>query len=100
MQIRLGYDIELEIPAPTVVLAVLNVHPSRTADLLEPDEIRISPNVLGDSFLDSFGNRCVRFPVSEGTLRLSNLTLIQDSGEPDPVPWGAGQIPVDQLPPD
>ena len=45
MLIRLGYDIELEISKPMTVVAVLNVHPSRAGDLLEPDEIQISPPV-------------------------------------------------------
>lgn len=101
MQMRLGYDIELDLSKPMAVVTVLNVHPSRTKDLLEPDEVKISPSIPHvDEYLDSFGNRCLRFLAPQGTLRLTNSTLIEDSGEPDPIPWDAPQLPVEQLPTD
>lgn len=100
MLIRLGYDIELDIPQPLTVLGVLNVHPSRGADLMEPDQVRVSPELPVEEFTDSFGNRCTRVLAPQGTLRLMNSTLIQDSGEPDPVDWNAAQVPVEQLPPE
>ena len=98
MLIRLGYDIELELSKPMMVVAVLNVHPSRTADLLEPDEIQISPNAAREEYLDVFGNRCTRILAQQGSLRLWNSTLIRDSGEPDAMDWKAAQIPVEKLP--
>jgi len=100
MLIRLGYDIELQNIQPLTIVAVLNVHPSRTADLLEPDELQISPDCPHEDYIDGFGNRCVRISAPQGSLRLWNSTLIQDSGEPDPVNWDARQAPVDELPPD
>jgi transglutaminase-like putative cysteine protease len=98
MLIRLGYDIELQISQPMTVVAVLNVHPSRTADLREPDEIEISPEAPTEKYLDSFGNICTRILAPQGPFRLSGSTLIEDSGEPDAVNWDAPQTPVDQLP--
>jgi transglutaminase-like putative cysteine protease len=98
MLIRLGYDIELELSKELTIVAILNVHPSRAGDLLEPDEIRVSPDVVQDSYLDSFGNRCTRFTAPAGSLVLSNSTLIRDSGEPDPVDWNAPMVPVGELP--
>jgi transglutaminase-like putative cysteine protease len=98
MLIRLGYDIELELSRPMMVVAVLNVHPSRKADLLEPDEIQISPGAARGEYLDTFGNRCTRILGTQGSLRLSSSTLIRDSGEPDPVDWNAAHIPVEKLP--
>jgi transglutaminase-like putative cysteine protease len=100
MQIRLGYSIELNISKPMAVIAVLNVHPSRVKDLLEPDVVQILPEVPCEGFIDTFGNRCVRFVAPQGTLRLSNSTLIEDSGEPDAIPRGARQIPIEKLPVD
>ena len=100
MLIQLGYDIELDIPQPLTVVGVLNVHPSRTADLLEPDHVTVSPSIPVEEYTDTFGNRCTRFLAPQGTVRLSNSTLIRDSGEPDPVDWSASQVPVDQLPAD
>ena len=43
MLIRLGYDIQFEIPAAVAMVGMLHVHPSRAADLREPDEVTISP---------------------------------------------------------
>ncbi|MCU1330109.1 MAG: Transglutaminase-like domain [Bryobacterales bacterium] len=98
MLIRLGYDIELENARPQAVVALLNVHPSRTHDLVEPDELRVSPSVPTEEFTDSFGNRCVRISAPQGSLRLQGSTLIRDGGEPDPVDWNATQAPVEELP--
>src|SRR5947207_691943 len=100
MQIRLGYRIELELSKPMAVVAVLNVHSSRVKDLLEPDEVQILPEVRAEKYLDSFGNRCLRFQAPQGTLQLSNSTLIEDSGDPDLIPWDAPQHPIEELPPD
>ncbi len=100
MLIRLGYDIELELSRPMALVAALNVHPSRTADLIEPDELRLSPGVARDEYLDSFGNRCTRLFAPQGKLRLWNETRIRDSGEPDPVDWKVKQVPVEKLPPE
>src|ERR1700683_3147328 len=98
MLIRLGYDIQFEIPAPVAMVAVLHVHPSRVADLREPDDLLVEPAVKTGSYLDSYGNRCTRFQASAGRLRLSCSTLIEDSGVPDPVNPSAREHPVNELP--
>jgi transglutaminase-like putative cysteine protease len=95
---RLGYDIQFEIPAPVTMVTLLNVHPSRVADLRAPDELRVEPAAQVESYIDSFGNRCTRFVAQTGTLRLSNSTLIYDSGVADPVSPDARELPVQELP--
>ena len=100
MILRLGYDIQFEIPAPVTMVALLNVHPSRVADLRAPDEVRASPELPMESFVDSFGNRCSRFVALKGPLRLSNSTLIHDAGLADPVSSDAREVPVQKLPPE
>ena len=98
MLIRLGYDIEFNLLQPVPFVAILNVHPSRALDLREPDDLRIEPLVNTEWYLDHFGNRCTRFLASQGKLRIWNSTLIQDSGDPDPVNYPARQLPVQDLP--
>jgi transglutaminase-like putative cysteine protease len=98
MLIRLSYDIQFELPADTAMVALLHVHPSRVHDLLEPDELRTQPKLNVTSYFDSFGNRCARFVAPQGHLRLSGSTLIQDSGETDPVNWSARAAAVGDLP--
>jgi transglutaminase-like putative cysteine protease len=98
MLIRLGYDIQFDIPAPVAMVALLNVHPSRAHYLVEPDELRVEPNIPVTSYIDSFDNHCVRFVAPAGHLRLTNSTLIRDSGEADPVNLSARETPVGELP--
>ena len=98
MLIRLGYDIQFEIPAQVAMVALLNVHPSRVHDLLEPDVLKIEPNITVTSYIDSFGNHCARFVAPQGHLRLSNSTLIRDGGNPDILNLAAREAPVGDLP--
>ena len=56
MLIHLGFDIQFEIPDPVAMIALYHVHPTRAADLREPDEPRITPSVSVDEYEDSFGN--------------------------------------------
>jgi transglutaminase-like putative cysteine protease len=100
MILRLGYDIQFDIPSPVAIVALLNVHPSRVADLRAPDEVSVEPAAQTESYIDSFGNRCARFVAQAGTLRLSNSTLIYDSGVADLVCPDARELPVQGLPHD
>ena len=98
MLIRLGYDIQFDIYSEVPMVALLNVHPSRIHDLLEPDELHIEPDIPVSNYVDSFGNRCARFVAPPGILRLSNSTLIHDSGLADAVDLSAREMPVHDLP--
>jgi transglutaminase-like putative cysteine protease len=98
MRIRLGYDIGFDVPAPVPIVLMLSVHPSRRPDLLEPDRIEVDPEVPVEQYHDRFGNICTRFLASAGAFRVRNSTLIEDSGEPDPVAPDAREIPIEQLP--
>jgi hypothetical protein len=89
MLIRLAYDIQFEIPATVAMVTLLNVHPSRVADLLKPDELQTEPKLEVSHYIDSFGNRCARFVAPPGQLRLFGSTLIRDSGTADEVNWNA-----------
>ena len=55
MLIRLAYDIQFDIPAAVAMVALLNVHPSRAYDLLEPDELQTEPSLKITHYIDSFG---------------------------------------------
>jgi transglutaminase-like putative cysteine protease len=98
MLIRLAYDIQFGIPFPVAMVALLHVHPSRANDLLEPDELQTEPKLDVTSYIDSFGNRCARFVAPAGWLRLSGSTLIEDSGDTDPVNLSARENAVGDLP--
>ena len=98
MLIRLGYDLQFDLPATISMAAMLSVHPLRVPDLREPDELQIEPKTPIHHYLDSYGNRCSRFVAQAGPLRLYNSTLVEDSGLPDALNYGAQQHPVADLP--
>jgi transglutaminase-like putative cysteine protease len=100
MLIRLGYELIFDAPAPVSMLLLLAVHPSREWSLLQPDRIHVEPEIGRRDFLDAFGNRCTHIVAPAGPLRLWNETLIQDSGNPDPVCPQAAQHSVPDLPPE
>jgi len=100
MLIRLGYDIAFDTPLDVPIVTLLKVHPSRISDLLEPDELKVEPGARVEVYEDSFGNHCCRFLAPAGEVRLSNSTLIRDSGQPDPINWFAREVPVQHLPHD
>jgi transglutaminase-like putative cysteine protease len=103
MLIRLGYDIQFDIPAPVAFVAQLRVHPSRTNDLREPDAVHIEHSageIVPYDYSDTYGNICTRFYAPVGHLRLWNSTLIEDSGMPDPWAGQAREIPPQELPND
>jgi len=98
--IRLGYDIEFDLRGDVPFVCLVNVHPSRVQNLLEPDILTVDPDTPVRTYIDSFGNRCTRFLGHKGNIRLYNSTLIEDSGDPDPVNPSAREVPVELLPPE
>jgi len=98
MLIRIGFDIQFELPAPSMVTCMLYTHPSVARSLLEPDELQVTPYVPVQTYWDSYGNRCGRIIAPAGLLGLSNDSLVLDSGRPDISMPSARQVPVEELP--
>ena len=103
MKIRIGFDIELSVATPMAVLYLLHVHPSRQADLIEPETLRI----LGDGeplqpeeYEDSFGNICgrVTVPAGRSNVRFLNQAVIDDPGVLDEVDTEARALDPTELP--
>jgi transglutaminase-like putative cysteine protease len=88
MLIKIGFDIELGVTAPTALIYMLRVHPSRASDLQGGGEsLTISPPLRTDHYTDAFSNHCARVEVPFGVNRvhLSNKAVLFDTGWPDPV---------------
>jgi len=98
MLIKIGYDIEYEVSAPTPMLLMLYVHPERAADLRAPERLITEPDVRIEDFTDGFGNRCAKIIAPPGRIRLTCDTLIEDHGTPEPACPEAEQHPVQDLP--
>jgi transglutaminase-like putative cysteine protease len=98
MRIRAGFEIAYECPAPTPMLLMVSVHPSRAADLETPDSLRTDPPVESRIYQDRFGNICHRILAPAGRLVLGADFVIRDDGLPDLQAPDAGQTPVQDLP--
>ena len=100
MHIRIGYEITYECHQPVPMVLMLNVHPSRLADLVVPDEMAAAPSVPLRRYRDTFGNLCTRLVAPAGQIRLSAEGIVRDSGASDPVDEDAHQHAIDDLPDD
>jgi transglutaminase-like putative cysteine protease len=98
MLIRVGYDLVFDVPAPTSILFLLYLHPSRDASLRQGDCLTIEPAMKVHEFDDVFGNRCGWIHAPAGKVRFTNDAIVRDSGLPDAVRTDARQHPVEELP--
>jgi transglutaminase-like putative cysteine protease len=98
MLLRLGYDMQFDIPEPVACVAQLRVHASRASGLREPDHVKVEPEIATEEYTDSFGNHCTKFLAPAGTLRLRNDFLFEDPGLADPVRAEAVAHPIAELP--
>ena len=98
MLIRAGFEIAYECPAPTPLQLLLNVHPSRRADLVEPERLRNDRDAPMGQHIDPYGNICTRLVAPAGRTTFSNDFIIRDSGEPDPVMPHARAAQVEDIP--
>jgi len=98
LQIRIGYELLYQCPQSTPMILMLNVHHSRSADLLQADRMLTEPWLALTAYHDGFGNYCTRLVAPAGRTRICADALISDSGLPEPTAPTAQQQPVESLP--
>ena len=98
MKIRIGFEFAYEFAGRTPMVLMLNVHPSRATDLIEPDQIRVTPMLPLTRYQDAFGNICTRLVAPAGQVEIRTDALVADSGLPDAVEPTARQYEVAELP--
>jgi transglutaminase-like putative cysteine protease len=98
MLIRLGYELAFEFPQATPMILNLNVHYSRTSDLVRPDTMITTPAVPLSMYRDGFGNWCTRTVAPPGRFTVSTDALIRDSGLAEPRFPYAFEHTVESLP--
>jgi transglutaminase-like putative cysteine protease len=98
MQIRVGYELIYDCPQPTPMVLMLTIHHTRAGDIVIPDQMMTDPGVPMTPYRDGFGNWCTRIVAPAGRLRLYATGVVNDTGQPDPVPFAQHQTPVEQLP--
>jgi transglutaminase-like putative cysteine protease len=109
--IQSEFDIQFALQQPTVMVALLHVHPTVDPLLTQPDCLcvehwapgawRSEPTQLAvQEYLDGFGNRCARFTAPSGRLRLSGGHVLRSADTVELQGFGLKTTPVEQLPPE
>jgi transglutaminase-like putative cysteine protease len=99
MLVRIGFDLQYEVPALTPMLLMLHTHPERVPQLKRPDQLRIEPDTIEQrTFTDNFGNVASRVVVPAGKVRFWSDNVLEDSGMHEPTIEGARLHPVEELP--
>ena len=82
------------------MILTLSVHPSRIADLLTWDRMRLDPPIPANTYHDSFGNFCHVIHAPAGRLTVSTDFMVQDTGLADEFAPYAKQHALEHLPVD
>ena len=98
MLIKLGYELVYEFSQATPMILNLNVHYSRSHDLIRPDTMSTDPLVPLTTYRDMFGNWCTRLVAPPGTFRITADGLLSDSGLIEPAYPQAFEHTVESLP--
>ncbi len=98
MRIRFGCELRYQLPAPTPMIVMLNIHYSRVASLERPDHLATEPGVPTESHRDVFGNWCFRLVAPAGEFVLGTDGVIRLDPEPDPSSPMVIQETVESLP--
>jgi transglutaminase-like putative cysteine protease len=96
--IQCGYNFTYRFNAPTPVVLMLHLRPELIPRVRAAEKFLIHPAVPFESFLDAFGNRCVRLTAPSGRVDLCGEVLVEDTGRPAPIAENARQQPVADLP--
>jgi transglutaminase-like putative cysteine protease len=98
MKIQAGFEMNYYFPQRTAMVLMVNVHPSRVADIVVPDRVATAPWVPQAGYHDTFGNWCTRIVAPAGQFQLTSNAIVNDTGFPDPIAPHAMQEVVEDLP--
>ena len=99
MHIRYGYEITITCQQPTALVCLLLAEQARLPALCTPEAFATTPaNVPYSTYLDLFGNRCLRLTAPAGDFTMWSDATLVDPGVPDPVFPDAREVPVADLP--
>src|SRR5688572_9405953 len=97
MLLRVGCEFGYDSPAETPAVVLVRPHPLPDHRIVR-ERWEIDPPVASHGYLDLFQNRCERLILPRGASKLCYDSVVEVSGEPDPVVPEARQLPVAELP--
>src|SRR5688500_3317703 len=99
MFVRIGFDLQYDVPGVTPMLLMLHVHPDFSPRLQRPERLIVEPSAVEiRNFIDSFGNVAARVVAREGKVRFRADNVIEDNGDPEPTIEGATLHVIEELP--
>ncbi len=97
MRLKVGSRLTFDFAAATPVIAMLNIHSSRAADIERPDRLILTPASPVVGYHDVYGNWCSRFIAPAGRVELAVEGTVRDSGSWDAVEIEVVEQPVAEL---
>jgi transglutaminase-like putative cysteine protease len=98
MRIGVGYEFIYSLPQPTPMILTVNIHYSRSSDIVVPDLVTTDPPMPIAGYRDAFGNWCSRVVAPAGRIRIKGAGELRDTGRPEVVVPFALQHAVQDLP--
>jgi transglutaminase-like putative cysteine protease len=96
MRLKATCDMHLEADEPCPTVAMLR--PSGgTAQWLAGESCHFDPHVPSTEYIDAFGNRCQRFVIPQGAMRI-RVDVVVDTEDHIAVDPHAPQTPIEDLP--
>lgn len=100
MLIHAGFEATFDFEAPTTVLFMGNIHPTRTASIRRLERLSVTPVAPILCYFDLYGNQCGRTTVPAGRVTFRTDAVVEDSGLPDVQAPLARQHELHELPDD
>jgi transglutaminase-like putative cysteine protease len=100
MQIRYGFDIALELAQPATILAMMDVHSDSRHRIAKETDLRLSPAIAADRFIDRRGNMVRRLSAPAGRLSLRLNGVFRSDGREDDADKAAKLVAPSDLPPE
>src|SRR5450432_37391 len=98
MYIRYGFDIEVELFQPTTLVTMMDVHSSRSTDVLQQSRFQTVDAVSVETLRGAYGNVIRRLTAGPGTIPLRLNGVIADNGMEDEIAPAAPAVPLSELP--
>lgn len=98
MFIRFGFNIVVSCEEAVPMLLALSLAPDFAGRVIGSDNVRISPEVPINDYIDHFGNRISRIVAPPGQSVIWSDCIAEVDGAADPVVPDARQHPVEDLP--
>jgi transglutaminase-like putative cysteine protease len=102
MNLQVGFELLYDCPQPVPMILIVNVHFSRSGDMVAPDRLTTEPAIPFTAYRDAFGNWCTRLIAPPGLLKLRSNGVVRDDGlleqaVPDAVQHSVEELPEDTL---